>query len=186
MVNFFIVHGTEGSFNSNWFPWLKSELEKKGFEVIVPDFPTPKGQSLSNWLNVFDNYKDKVNSETIFVGHSLGPAFILSFLERLENSVNACFFVAGFLDSLGNEHFDSLNKSFVDKKFDWEKIRSNCGRFFIINSKDDPYVPIDKGKRLADKVGGEFFELENAGHINSEYGYTKFPFLLDKIWELVC
>ena len=41
-----IFHGTMGSPNGNWFPWLQSELISKGWDVDVPAFPTPEGQSL--------------------------------------------------------------------------------------------------------------------------------------------
>ena len=31
-----MVHGWDGNPNNHWFPWLKKELEKRGFEVHVP------------------------------------------------------------------------------------------------------------------------------------------------------
>ena len=77
MVNIFIIHGSYGSPEENWFPWLKSDLEKLGCRVYVPRFPTPEKQSLEKWLDVFKEYDGFVDSETIFIGHSLGPAFIL-------------------------------------------------------------------------------------------------------------
>ena len=42
----FIFHGTGGYPKENWFPWLKQQLEIKGFNVTVPQFPTPEGQSV--------------------------------------------------------------------------------------------------------------------------------------------
>jgi len=76
---------------------------------------------------------------------------------------------------------DDINKSFIDKKFDWEKIRRNCKKFYVINSKDDPYVPLERGGELADNLETNLIVLENAGHINSEVGYIKFDLLLGKI-----
>ena len=44
MKNYFIIHGSFGSSQENWFPWLESELEKKcawgGGKVFNLDFPT--------------------------------------------------------------------------------------------------------------------------------------------------
>jgi predicted alpha/beta hydrolase family esterase len=181
MTNIIIIHGTGGDPESNWFPWLKSELEKLGCRVFVPKFPTPKNQSLENWLKVLKDYERYLNKDSIVVGHSLGPAFLLGILEKLNHPIKAAFFVAGFIGLLNNSEFDELNKTFVIKSFDWAKIKKNCKKFYIINSDNDPYVPLDKGKELAKNLDTELIVLKNAGHINHGTGYTKFGFLLEKI-----
>jgi len=184
-MNFFIIHGTYGSPDENWFPWLKGELEKLGHSVFVPSFPTPEGQSLEAWLKVFEDYKSKLDKETVFVAHSLGPAFVLNVLESLEKPVRACFFVSGFVGSLGNPEFDDLNNSFADRQFDWEKIKANCASFFVFHSDNDPYVPQEKAIELASNLGIEPVIVREAGHFNEKAGFTKFPLLLEKILELI-
>ncbi len=186
MTNVFIIHGTGGTPEINWFPWLKKELEKSGCKVFVPIFPTPENQSLESWLKVFEKYKKYLGEESIIIGHSLGPAFLLSVLENLNKPIRAAFFVSGFISFLNNPvseglNFDELNKTFVNKKFYWEKIRKNCKKFYVINSDDDPYVPLEKGRILAKTLGTELIVLKNAGHINQESGYTKFDLLLEMI-----
>ena len=123
-MKFFLIHGVCGNPEKNWFPWLKNELEKLGHEVIVPAFPTPEGQSLDSWMKVFDEYIDKVDSETIFIGHSLGAPFILSILEKINIKVKACFFAAGFIGLMGFP-LDEVNKTLTDKKFNWDKIKES-------------------------------------------------------------
>ena len=49
-----IIHGSYGSPDENWFPWLKKELQKIGYKVFVPAFPTPKNQKLGVWKGIFD------------------------------------------------------------------------------------------------------------------------------------
>lgn len=181
MVNVFIIHGTEGNPERNWFPWLKSELEKLGCKVFVPRFPTPENQNLDNWLNVFEKYKKYLDANSIVVGHSLGPAFLLNVLERTNKPIKAAFFVAGFTGLLGNQRYDELNGTFSDRSFEWKKIKEHCKKFYVINSDDDPYVPLERGSTLAKNLGAEFIIIKNAGHINQEFGYTKFDFLLEKI-----
>ncbi len=181
MTNIIIIHGTGGNPNGNWFPWLKSELEKLDCRVFVPKFPISENQSLQNWLEIFKDYEQYLDENSIVVGHSLGSAFLLNVLEHLNRPIKAAFFVAGFTGLLNNSKFDELNKTFVTKSFDWAKIKNNCKKFFIINSEDDPYVPLKKGKALAENLGTELITLKNAGHINEEAGYTEFSFLLDKI-----
>lgn len=181
MTNIIIIHGTGGNPSRNWFPWLKSELEKLDCRVFVPKFPTPENQSLENWLKVFKEYERYLNANSIVVGHSLGPAFLLSILEKLKRPIKVAFFVAGFTGLLNNTDFDELNKTFVTKSFDWARIKNNCKRFYVINSDNDPYVPLEKGKSFAENLGTELIVLKNAGHINEEAGFTRLGFLLDKI-----
>lgn len=119
MVNVIIVHGTGGNPKGNWFPWLKTKLEKEGCKVYVPKFPTPENQSLDSWLKEFKEYEKYLDEDSILIGHSLGPAFILSILESIKIQINSAFFIAGFTGLLNNEEFDTLNETFVVKKFDW-------------------------------------------------------------------
>ena len=94
--NLFIFHGAFGSPNENWFPWLKTEVEKLGIEVFVPTFPTPEGQSLNSWNKAFEPYEKHLSEKSILAGHSLGTAFILNLLLNLQflpypvHSVQCC------------------------------------------------------------------------------------------------
>lgn len=184
-VKFFIIHGAYGSPNENWFPWLKNELEKQGSRVFVPRFPTPERQNLNNWLKVFKEYMSCIDEKTIFVGHSLGPGFIMNILENSERPILAAFFVSGFTGLLGQPEFDEINKTITDKEFYYSKIKSNCKKFFIYNSDTDPYVPLHKGRELARKLNGKLTVIKNGGHINASAGYTEFPLLLKDIRDFL-
>lgn len=43
-----ILHGTLGSPDSNWFQWLKNELEQRGLTVWLPQLPQAEQPSLRN------------------------------------------------------------------------------------------------------------------------------------------
>lgn len=182
MSNIFIIHGVGGTPEENWFPWLKTELEKQGHHVIVPQFPTPEGQTLENWLAVLKNYEEFITPETIFVGHSLGVPFTLNVVEQY--SVKAVFLVAGFVGVAGNKFDDSM-KTFAQRQFDWEKIKKNCKHFTIFHSDNDPYIKPEKAEELAKLLGIEATLMSGAGHINASAGYTKFPKLLANINKLL-
>ena len=182
-MNFFIFHGIYGHPDENWFPWLKEELESMGFEVTVPKFPTPIGQSLESWLKVIEKYEENVGEGTILIGHSLGASFILSFLER-NKKIKAAFLVAGYHKKLDNE-FRELNKTFVEKDFDWEKIKKNCEKFFVIASDNDPYIPLETSRELAGMLNTELVVIRNGGHLNKKAGFLEFPALLDSIKRIL-
>jgi predicted alpha/beta hydrolase family esterase len=181
MANIFIIHGVGGNPGENWFPWLKSKLEKLGCRVFVPKFPTPKNQTLENWLKIFGSYKQYLDKNSIVVGHSLGSAFLLNILEKLNKPIKTAFLVAGFTGLLENPNFDRINKSFIDKSFDWQKIKQNCPKFFVFHSDNDPYVPLKKSKDLAKNLGVDVILVKNAGHFNEKAGYAKFDLILEKI-----
>lgn len=182
-MKFFLIHGAYGNPDENWFPWLLNKLEELGHQVIIPEFPTPEGQNLDNWMNVFDDYFNMIDDESVLIGHSLGPAFILSVLEEINTKVKACFFVSPFLGLIGNPDFDNINETFVCKEFDWEKIKNNCNKFFAYYGNNDPYVPLKEAKKISDKLGIKLKIIENGGHLNEQAGYDNFPELLEDIVE---
>jgi len=181
MNNIFIIHWAYGNPNENWFPWLKIELEKLNCKVFVPKFPTPENQTLENWKKIFEDYKQYINENTIVVGHSLAPAFLLDLLENINSPIKSAFFVSGFIELLWNSDFDPINKSFVDRDFDWKTIKQNCDNFHIYHSDNDPYVPLESAKKVANKLDTSLIEVPNAGHFNTTSGYDKFELLLDEI-----
>ena len=179
-MNFFIIHGVYASPESNWFPWLKQQLESNSYEVIVPKFPTPLDQSLESWIRVIANYENKINEETVMIGHSLGAAFILDYLEKTSKKIKAAVLVAGFHKLLSSP-YDEVNKTFVDKEFNWEKIKSSCGKFYVFASDNDQYITLEITQELVQKLDSEFNLVPNGGHINKESGYDTFPLLLECI-----
>jgi len=179
-----IIHGTGGSPEGNWFPWMREKLEAEGWKVFVPRFPEPMHQSLESWMEAFEEYRQYVDEETIFVAHSVGPAFVLSILETLEKPVRACYFASGFLEVLQLPEFDPINETITIKQFDWEKIRKNCQHFYMCHGSNDPYVPLSNAQIMADHLLVDIDVIEDGGHLNEESGYREFEFLFEKVLSL--
>jgi predicted alpha/beta hydrolase family esterase len=182
-----ILHGTKGSPEGSWFPWLKAELEKLGHEVYVPKLPTPEGQSVESWCEVLQEQCPwTFGQETMLIGHSAGAAFMLNILNRERpEPVFASIFVGGFLSELGNPEYDELNSTFMHQDFDWAMIRRDAGEVAVFCGSDDPYVPMEQSKELARKLDVKPTVIEGGGHLNAEFGYTEFPQLLRKIKEFM-
>lgn len=178
----FIFHGTEGYPEENWFPWMKSELEAKDCEVIIPQFPSPPivAAKISEWFDVLEDYMEGMGENTIIIGHSLGGVFTLRVLEKLKRPVKAAFFVGtpiGVRPILNYER----DVAFSGFDFKWEVIKKNAEHFDVYQSDDDPYVGLDNGKELAQHLGVELSLVPNAGHFNKRAGYTEFEILKDKV-----
>jgi predicted alpha/beta hydrolase family esterase len=183
MKHALIFHGTGGYPGENWFPWLKTELENREYQVAVPQFPTPEDQSLATWLKVLRDYKDYLSEDTIVIGHSLGGLFLLRVLEQLDTPIRSAFFIG---TSVGEKpiKFYASDFAFSGFDFDWAKIRHGARHFEVWHSDNDPYVSLANGKKLSSELGVELNFIPNAGHFNAAAGYTTFLPLLDKIVEL--
>jgi len=182
MTTVFIFHGVNGSPDENWFPWLKTKLQKTGITAIVPRFPSPDHPELTGWLDHLKQYEPLPDCKSILVGHSLGSALALRILERRTEPVKATFLVAPVWGVMKNK-FDPLMMSFTAAPYDWKKIKKNAGEIHIINSDNDPYITLEKTEALASNLGSNVTLIGNGGHFNAAAGFTEFPQLLNMIQE---
>ena len=169
-MNYIIIHGSFGSKDGNWFPWLKDKLSN--YDVVVPQFPIGVGnKNFDSWSKVLDDLK--VDEETIIVAHSIAPIFVCKYLITKKIKVKKLIFVCGFNNYLGiDPDFDAVNESmFIDNLSD---IKNYCSDIICFYSDNDPYVKFEVEKDFADTVSTKQYIVHNGGHINSETGYKKF------------
>jgi len=50
MKRVFIIHGWDGYPKEGCFPWLKRELEGRGFQVFNPAMPEPVRPKIDTWV----------------------------------------------------------------------------------------------------------------------------------------
>lgn len=181
MCNYFILHGSFSSPFSNWIPYLRREIEKRGDEVYTPDLPSGVGkQTYDNWEELLLNYVDVglINENTIIFAHSIAPVFVSKFLIKNNIKVKRLVFVCGFNNYLGiDEEYDVVNGSmYLDNLGD---VKNNCDDIICYYSKNDPYVKYDFEKEFADTVAHKQVIIDDGGHLNAESGYMEFPELLE-------
>lgn len=179
-MKFVIFHGAHGHAKENWFPYLAHELEKLNQSVIVPNFPTPENQNLASWFSVFEDIKKDFDQEQLcFVGHSLGPLFILHAVNRYNIQLKDAVFVGPFFEPLGIEMFDRINETFYQLNFDFNRIKKLIPNSYVVYSDNDHIVQPDKSLRFAEKLGSEIIKVKNGGHLNAAAGFTTFPLVLE-------
>jgi len=181
MKRAFIIHGWEGSPNSNWFPWLKKELENNGFSIVAPQMPNAANPKMEEWLAYLQEIIGNVDENTYLIGHSLGVIAILRFLERLENQkIGGAVLVAGFPEPIGIEDLGS----FFETPLDYEKAKKSADHFVAIHSDNDPYVSLRNGEILRGKLGAKLIIMKNAGHLNEGNGHFELPIALEEILKM--
>jgi len=180
MKNILIIHGTEGYPEENWFPWIKNELEGCGYQVIVPQFPTPQNQNPEYWFETLKTYESLFNEETVLIGHSCGGAFLLRVLEKINARIKVAVFVAASAGVKPIKYYE-IDRPFVEEPFDWDKIRSSAEHFLVFHSEDDPFICIENGELIAKELGTDLIRLKDAGHFNAKAGYITFELLFEKL-----
>jgi len=178
----FLIHGWEGYPEEGWRPWLKKELEKKGFKVYAPAMPNTKNPSMNAWLKHLTKTVKNPDKNCYFVGHSLGCITILRYLETLKQNqrVGGVVLVAGFTSNLG---YGEL-QSFFAKPIDWERIKLHCKKFVAIHSDNDPYVSLHYADLFKEKLNAEVIVEHNMKHFSGDDGITTLPSALEAILKI--
>lgn len=172
-----IIHGNHGGTGQDaWIPWLKIELENRGFEVQAPTFPDNEQAKMSVWLPYLAR-ELKADENTILVGWSSGAVAALRFAEqhRLRGSVliGACH------TDLGDE-MEKIS-GYYTAPWNWEAIRNNQDWIAQFASTDDPVIPIDENRFIAQQLQSEYQEFTDKKHFGWPDLMLEFPEVLDAI-----
>lgn len=176
MKNAIILHAMGNSSEDHWYPWLKEELEKIGYEVWIPTLPDTNDPQLSKWVPYIMK-SGKFNEETVIIGHSAGASCILSVLEELNVKIAQAILVAGFSFYPGGD-------GIVKPSYDWVKIQNNVKEFVIITSDNDPYGHDEvRGRIMLEMLamdGSIQILVKGQKHftITDDPKYKEFPLLL--------
>jgi len=187
MKRVFIVHCWEGYPEYCWYPYVKRELETRGFEVKVPAFPDTDNPRQNKWVPCLAEQIGTPDENVFLVGHSIGVATILRYLETMpeDKKIGGAVLVAGFTEDIGYEEV----KNFFETPFDFAKIKASARKgFAAIHSDNDPYVDLKFSKIFKEKLGAEVIVKHALGHfsgsIEGEPACTELPVVLEKILEM--
>src|SRR3989338_1240751 len=190
MKRVFIIHGWYGNPEEGWFPWLKKELEKRGFKVFVLAMPNPDEPKIETWIPFLKQVVDTPDANTFFVGHSIGCQAIIRYLETLSEGmkIGGAVFVAGFynLHGLETEEEEQIARPWVKTPLNDEKIRKVVNKAVAIFSDNDPFVLPENQVSWKERVGAKIIVEHDKGHFNEESpAVWKFPSALHAVLEMV-
>jgi len=169
-----ILQGWYQKPDKHWYPWLKKELEKRGYEVYLPDLPTIHTDlpDMKKQL-AFIEKNFKFDKDTFVFGHSLGTLLAMRLAEK--HKYKSMFLVAGW-------DFDDLtvpeHKLFWQSKINHSKIKQNVKEIYCISSDNDPYTTAVVTEQMSKRLSGKFILLKGKGHFTEKFGVTKIPELL--------
>lgn len=166
-----ILHAWYNHPESHWYPWLKKELEKKGYKVDAPELPTMNTDlpDLAQQLVVAEKY---LTPNTIVIGHSLGGLLGMKLAEK--HKFGKLIIVAGWdFNDLTPEH-----RLYWRTPMNHPAISKNVKEIYVISSDNDPYITASTAESMCNRLGGKFILVKGAGHFTKQYG-------VDTISEIV-
>src|SRR3989338_1291793 len=195
----FIVHGWDGYPEEGWFPWLKKELEERsfsaqggpasGWEVHVPQLPDAGTPRIYNWVPALANAVSTPDTQTYFVGHSMGCQTIARYLETLPEGVQVggAVFVDGFFKRLTIEQdpeTQEIGKHWLETPLDLKKVKSHLPKSIAIFSDDDPFVPLDNKDDFKTQLASKIIIEHQMNHFSGSRGIAEFPSALKAVFEV--
>src|SRR3990167_2185101 len=155
--NYLILHGYKSSANGAFAPWLKQELEQKGYTVQVPELPHPDEPKESEQVqHVLKNCR--IDEHTIIVGHSLGGGIALRVVGALNKPIAGLVLVGSVVDAT----FPGAEKRPFWKHFSWnidyERIKRLAKFSVVLSDLQEGNPRVSYLKYLAGKLGARLIE----------------------------
>ena len=190
MKRVFIIHGWEGYPGNNWAPWLKKNLEKKGFKVFTPAMLGTEKPVKSIWLKTIQDLIPDPDEDTYLVGHSMGCQAIQRYLENLSQGqkIGGAVFVAGWINDPmwdgRSEEETKVIRDWFDTPKDYKKIKNHCKQFVSIFSTNDPFISKENWNEAEKELGAKVIILENKSHFDDDAGIKELPEAFEAILEM--
>lgn len=154
-----LIHGFGGNGEGNWFPWMKAQLEKEGFEVFAPTLSNADHPTVEAWMEELKPFVDQLSEVDVVIGHSLGSKAALHLIERAGKSIRALFLVASAIGTLEDRNWDDLRhrwptadidalKRFWEEPFSWDRIGALVESKHIVISDDDHLIPLTTHREI--------------------------------------
>ncbi len=168
------VHGNQSThWSFSFAPWLKSELEKLGFETFFETFPDSIIARSKYWLPFLKD-RIKAGENDIIIGWSSGAVAAMRYAET--NKIKGSVLISPCYTDLG----DDLEKQsgYYDNPWNWDNIKNNQTKRALFYGDDDPYIPQDQFEFVASKLKPDVFKVPGGKHFIE---FAEFPQLLDYI-----
>jgi hypothetical protein len=185
----FIIHGYHSFPQEAWLPWLKAELEARGYAAFLPAMPHPDRPTIPEWIDVIAKLVGEPDGETVLVGHSLGCQAVLRYAATLGEAgkaVGKTVIVAGsFPTAMSAEEFeertggDEVLRPWLTSGVDPKKVKSAMGKCTVILSDNDPYISFERARAsFPADLGVKIIVEHGKGHFNEDDRLTELPSVL--------
>ncbi len=184
MKKVLLLHGYNGI--PQIFHWLKQELEKMNYTVIMPNLPPREGLRYDIWKTEIEKIKGELKGEMIVVAHSAGNPFIIKYLKESNMDIKLYIGLAGFSNvysTEGREDLDKAVKSVAPTQEELENFKNKVETRYCIYSDNDHIVPIEILEKHVNNVEGVPCKIPNIGHMGRKSNLQRIPKVIELIKE---
>lgn len=182
ITNIYLIHGYTASPTSNWFQDFKANLDSDTVKVDILEMPNSNNPQLAQWIAYMKDCINRIDENTIFVGHSLGCVSILHYLNQVSvKKIKALFMVSGFIERTPIPEL----KEFIQPQLNYSKFKEIAENIVSISAKDDDIVPYNYSEYMAKKLDSEFILLNQGKHFIDRDNITVFPLLINEIKKIL-
>jgi methionyl-tRNA formyltransferase/predicted alpha/beta hydrolase family esterase len=191
-----LLDGFGGDGTSNWFPWLKKELESQGYTVHNPAPLNTEQPVLEDQLqHIIDLHQKDIGEDTIIIGHSLGGLLAHHLVDKLNQKINKLIAVApafpGLHTSDGKSTSERIQKAmkylhaYTNHTYDGKRITSLTDEHTVFLSEDDPFIPYKKANKHFASIfpQSKIIWFVDKGHFNYRYNILELPAILPQIYN---
>lgn len=180
-----IVHGYYAGPDSHWFTWLGAQLAARGIDVQTPALSDPGLPTRDAWVSEVAEAIGTPADDLLLVAHSLGSITTLLALDSLsgEWSLGALSLVSGTLDSI--PALPPLDEFMNGPTPDVARTAARTRHVTMLSAEDDPFVPTERSRAMADLLGGTTTTVPAGGHFTDEAGTMELPELWRSIEPLL-
>ncbi len=170
-----LLHGWEGTSDGCWFPWLKKELEKRGYKVFLPDLPHTNEPIFEEQIDCIKDFSKRLWKWDIIVGHSLWSTLSTQTIEKYKLQDIQVILVAPTYPAIWKElqeklgkYYDILNPYYTLKNT-FEKLDNS---YTILLSDNDPFIDAESAQQYynyfwqENKNSVEYVLLTNRYHFS--------------------
>ena len=187
-MNVIVVHGSNSSEEEarkgkpenkrHWMPWIKKALEKEDIDVSNKLYPKDWNPSYKDWKKEFE--KNKIDENSVLIGHSSGCGFLLRWLGEKKKKISKLILIAP--EVIPSEEWEYLNDLL---NFEINRdIRDFVKKITVFFSNNDSKGVLESVKVISQLFDIAPIKLFNRGHFTFEdMKKEEFPELWCKILE---
>jgi len=184
MITVLLLHGFNGP--PPLFKWIKEEVEKLGYHLIMPILPIQDNVRYDAWKKEFESIRKDLGDELIVIAHSIGNSFIIKYQNEFNFDIILYIALAGFSDIFVTEGRDNLNKAVKDmipSKEEINNFKNSIKNKHCIYSIDDHLIPLEILKKHVENIKGQEHILQGVGHMGNRSKLDKLPEIMKIIEE---